>query len=50
MAGLTKRQKGALKKHTTKHSTSHIRIMRSEMVKGKTFSQAHNIAIKKAGK
>jgi len=44
---LTKRQKDALKKHSPHHSTKHISEMKKHMRKGKTFTQAHKIAMKK---
>jgi len=49
---LTQRQKDALANHKKKgtHSVQHMKIMKEEMLKGKTFMQAHAIAIKKKGK
>jgi hypothetical protein len=43
---LTKLQKATLAKHK-KH---HMAFMRKEMNKGKTFKQAHTLAMKKVGK
>ena len=49
---LTARQKTALANHKKKgtHTSQHMKIMKEEMLKGKTFMQAHAIAIKKKGK
>ena len=49
---LTARQKTALANHKKKgtHTAQHMRIMKEEMLKGKTFMQAHSIAMKKKGK
>ena len=49
---LTQRQKDALANHKKKgtHSVQHMKIMREEMLKGKTFMQAHAIAMRKKGK
>ena len=47
---LTPRQKTALKRHAKHHTAKHMTFMRKEMVKGKTFTQAHKLAMKKVGK
>ena len=49
---LTQRQKDALANHKKKgtHSAQHMKIMREEMLKGKTCMQAHAIAMKKKGR
>ena len=49
---LTSRQKTALANHKKKgtHTAKHMRIMEEEMLKGKTFIQAHTIAMRKKGK
>ena len=47
---LTKRQKTTLSKHKKHHSAKHMASMRSSMKKGKTFTQAHKLAMKKVGK
>ena len=49
---LTQRQKDALANHRKKgtHSAQHMKIMKEEMLKGKTFMQAHAIAMRKKGK
>lgn len=50
MATLTKRQKLTLGKHKKHHSKKHMDFMKEQMQKGKSFTQAHNLAIKKVGK
>jgi hypothetical protein len=48
---LTERQKKTLGKHKKHHTERHMRMMRNLMGKqGKTFTQAHNAAMKKVGK
>jgi len=47
---LTKRQEDTLKRHKEHHTKRHMDTMRKEMLSGKTFTQAHNIALKKVGK
>lgn len=47
---LTKRQEDTMKKHSVHHSKKHMDSMRSMMLKGKTFGQAHKEAMKKVGK
>ena len=49
---LTKRQKVALKNHQAQHghTKSHINEMTKAMLSGKTFMEAHRIAMKKKGK
>lgn len=47
---LTKKQKDTLAKHKVHHTAKHMAFMRKEMNKGKTFTQAHKLAIKKVGK
>ncbi len=39
-----------LKEHSKHHTKKHMDIMKKEISKGKTFNQAHNIAIKKEPK
>ena len=46
---LTKRQMDALKKHSPHHSVKHMTEMKKHMIKGKTFTEAHKIAMKKVG-
>tara|TARA_R100000353_G_scaffold2250_3_gene3314 strand:+ start:5835 stop:6011 length:177 start_codon:yes stop_codon:yes gene_type:complete len=49
---LTKRQLDALARHkkTHGHTKKHIDEMKKLMLKGKTFTQAHNAAMKTQGK
>ena len=47
---LTIKQKKLLEKHKKHHTTKHIKAMTTEMNKGKTFAEAHKLAIKKVGK
>ena len=49
---LTDRQKTALANHKKKgtHTAKHMRVMEEEMLKGKTFMEAHRIAMRKKGK
>tara|TARA_R100001440_G_scaffold14429_1_gene24486 strand:+ start:136 stop:315 length:180 start_codon:yes stop_codon:yes gene_type:complete len=49
---LTQRQKDALANHKKKgtHTKKHMKVMEEEMLKGKTFMQAHAIALKKKGR
>tara|TARA_R100001163_G_C4916132_1_gene98334 strand:+ start:145 stop:306 length:162 start_codon:yes stop_codon:yes gene_type:complete len=47
---LTKRQTNALARHRRHHTKKHMAYMRSQMKKGKTFTQAHKAAMKKVGK
>ena len=52
MKTLTQRQQDALARHKKKgtHTRKHMAIMREEMLKGKTFTEAHNLTMKKVGK
>jgi hypothetical protein len=49
---LTTRQKTALANHKKKgtHTAQHMAVMKKEMLSGKTFMEAHRIAMKKKGK
>ena len=47
---LTQRQKDTLKRHSAHHTQKHMAMMRSLMKQGKTFGEAHKIAMKKIGK
>tara|TARA_Y100000588_G_scaffold336403_1_gene377236 strand:- start:384 stop:554 length:171 start_codon:yes stop_codon:yes gene_type:complete len=48
---LTQRQVNALKRHSVHHTKKHMKEMRKLMRSGgKTFTQAHNIAMKTVGK
>ena len=46
---LTDRQKETLKRHSSHHTAKHMTEMKKHMKKGKTFTQAHKIAMKKVG-
>ena len=46
---LTKRQQDAMKKHSAHHTSKHMKEMKKSMLAGKTFTQAHKIAMKKVG-
>ena len=50
MKEMSKQQEEIMKKHSIHHTKEHMSIMRSEMRKGKTFSQSHKTAKSKAGK
>ena len=47
---LSKRQTNALKKHKVHHTNKHMAEMKKYMNKGKTFTEAHKMAMKKVGK
>jgi hypothetical protein len=49
---LTTRQKNTLKKHqeTHGHTKAHMEYMKRKMREGLSFTQAHNMAIRKKGK
>ena len=47
---LSKRQKETLSRHKKHHTAKHMAFMRKEMNKGKTFTEAHKLAMKKVGK
>ena len=46
---LTKRQEGAMKRHSKHHTAKHIRFMKRRMLMGDTFRQAHKKAQKQVG-
>ena len=52
MKTLTQRQKDALVRHKKKgpHTKNQIEEMKKLMLKGKTFTEAHNLTMKKVGK
>ena len=50
MPGLSKKDKKMLKEHGKHHSKEHIKSMLINMMRGKSFEESHNIAIKKVGK
>ena len=47
---LTKRQKTTLTKDKKHHTAKHMTAMRKAMRRGKTFTQAHKLAMKKVGR
>ena len=47
---LKKRQEDAMKRHSKHHSKKHMDLMRKLMEEGKTFTEAHKLAMKKVGK
>ena len=47
---LKKRQEDTMKRHSEHHSKKHMDLMRQLMRDGKTFTEAHKLAIKKVGK
>ena len=47
---LKKRQEDAMKRHSEHHSKKHMDLMRKLMEDGKTFTEAHKLAMKKVGK
>ena len=47
---LKKRQKDAMKRHSEHHSKKHMDLMKQLMKDGKTFTEAHELAMKKVGK
>ena len=46
----TKRQTETLKKHKKHHTNKHMVMMKKLMNNGKTFTEAHRIAMRKKGK
>tara|TARA_R100001443_G_scaffold18608_1_gene29580 strand:+ start:10703 stop:10855 length:153 start_codon:yes stop_codon:yes gene_type:complete len=50
MKDLTKSQKEKLAKHGKHHTKKHIEMMKRYMLKGLTFTQAHEKTIKLVGK
>jgi hypothetical protein len=48
--GLTKSQLDSLNKHKKHHTKKHMDLMKKLMKDGKSFKEAHNIAMKKVGK
>ena len=47
---LTKRQQTTMKKHSKHQTKKHMDSMTKAMKKGKTFTKAHKVAMKKVGK
>ena len=50
LEGLTDRQKSTMAKHSVHHTKKHMQVMADAMKKGKTFKEAHTIAMRKVGK
>lgn len=50
VGSLTKRQQTAMKNHSKHHTAKQIKGMVAAMKKGKTFTESHKAAMKKAGK
>lgn len=50
MDGLSKKEQATMKKHSGHHSMEHMKYMIGVMRNGKSFSEAHEIAMKKVGK
>jgi len=47
---LTTRQKAAMERHAEHHTKKHMAEMRRLMRAGKTFTEAHKMAMKKVGR
>ena len=47
---LTDRQKATMKKHSVHHTAKHMASMKKAMLSGKSFTEAHKIAMKQVGK
>jgi hypothetical protein len=50
MKKLTARQEAALKRHKEHHTAKHMAAMRRSMGAGKTFKEAHRLAMRKVGR
>ena len=50
LSGLTTRQVNSMIEHGKNHTATHLKIMVESMKKGRTFTQSHKIATRKAGK
>tara|TARA_R110002050_G_scaffold193543_1_gene328555 strand:- start:5041 stop:5220 length:180 start_codon:yes stop_codon:yes gene_type:complete len=50
MSGLSSKQKSTMEKHSSHHSLGHMKYMIGAMRNGKSFSEAHKIAMGKIGK
>ena len=48
--GLKPRQQKTMKSHARHHSLKHMRSMARSMKSGKTYGQAHTLAMKNVGK
>ena len=49
-AKLTERQNKTMDKHKKHHTKKHMDLMKKLMREGKSFTEAHNMAMKKVGK
>tara|TARA_Y100001951_G_scaffold100555_1_gene104130 strand:+ start:2480 stop:2644 length:165 start_codon:yes stop_codon:yes gene_type:complete len=49
LKALTARQEAALKRHSVHHTAKHMAEMRKSMGSGKTFTEAHRLAMRKVG-
>ena len=47
---LSKRQETTMKKHSKHHTSKHMKFMRTKMMQGMSFTDAHKEAQKKVGK
>lgn len=47
---MNKRQQLTLKRHSKHHSKKHMKLMETEMKKGRSFTKAHKLALKRVGK
>tara|TARA_R100000995_G_scaffold63552_1_gene32884 strand:+ start:1274 stop:1420 length:147 start_codon:yes stop_codon:yes gene_type:complete len=47
---MTEKEKKRLNKHKAHHTKKHMRSMRMLMKEGTSFTQAHNMTMKKIGK
>jgi len=46
---LNDRQNETMKNHSKHHSSKHMKLMKTAMLKGSTFGAAHKLAKKKVG-
>ena len=49
ISSLNPRQQEAMKRHSVHHSPNHIKIMVRAILSGRTFTEAHKLAMKLAG-
>ena len=50
VSSLDKQQQNAMKKHAEHHTIKHMKMMAKLMGEGKSFTEAHKIAMDKVGK
>lgn len=50
MKKLSARQEAALNRHKVHHTAKHMKEMRKSMGSGKSFTEAHRMAMRKVGK